>query len=86
VEDLLGHLREWTASALRAYPYRIDAGPWDGRGRVLVRGAGHDEPAATLQAATRRSHDARGAPTGHHNVGVRCATSEDLGEMAPGRR
>jgi len=26
------------------------------------------------------------AAAGHHFVGFRCATSEDLGEMAPGRR
>ena len=87
VEDLLGNLREWTASALRAYPYRADGGAaWDGRGRVVVRGASHDDPAATLHAATRRWYDRRGAAAGHHFVGFRCATSEDLGEMAPGRR
>ena len=88
VEDLLGNLREWTASPLRAYPYRADLEPttWDGRGRVVVRGAGHDDGAATLHVATRRSYDRRGAAAGHHVVGFRCATSEDLGEMAPGRR
>jgi len=88
VQDLLGNLREWTASVLRAYPYRVDAGPaaWDGQGRVVVRGASHDDPAATLHVATRRSYDRRGAAAGHHVVGFRCATSEDLGEMAPGRR
>jgi iron(II)-dependent oxidoreductase len=88
VEDLLGNLREWTSSALRAYPYRADDGrePWDGRGRVVVRGASHDDAAETLQVATRRSYDRRGAAAGHHFVGFRCATSEDLGEMAPGRR
>jgi formylglycine-generating enzyme required for sulfatase activity len=88
VQDLLGNLREWTASALRAYPYRADTGSlWDGRqGRVVVRGASHDDAAATLHVATRRSYDRRGAAAGHHFVGFRCATSEDLGEMAPGRR
>ena len=88
VEDLLGNLREWTASALRAYPYRTGDGreAWDGTGRVVVRGASHDDPAASLHAATRRSYDRRGAAAGHHFVGFRCATSEDLGEMAPGRR
>jgi len=88
VEDLLGNLREWTASALRAYPYRADTEPtpWDGQGRVVVRGASHDDGAATLHVATRRSYDRRGAAAGHHFVGFRCATSEDLGEMGPGRR
>jgi formylglycine-generating enzyme required for sulfatase activity len=87
VEDLLGNLREWTASALRAYPYHAGAGSaWDGQGRVVVRGASHDDAAATLHVATRRSYDRRGAAAGHHFVGFRCATSEDLGEMAPGRR
>ena len=88
VEDLLGNLREWTASKLRAYPYRTDAESlWDGQhGRVVVRGASHDDGAATLHVAVRRSYDRRGAAAGHHFVGFRCATSEDLGEMAPGRR
>jgi formylglycine-generating enzyme required for sulfatase activity len=87
VEDLLGNLREWTASALRAYPYRIDDGEaWNGRGRVVVRGASHDDPPGSLHAATRRWYERRGAAAGHHFVGFRCATSEDLGEMAPGRR
>ena len=91
VEDLLGNLREWTASVLRAYPYRVDVGPptWDGeagQGRIVVRGASHDDPVQTLHVATRRSYDRRGAAAGHHFVGFRCATSEDLGEMAPGRR
>jgi iron(II)-dependent oxidoreductase len=88
VEDLLGNLREWTSSALRAYPYRGDERPepWERDGRVVVRGASHDDAAGTLHVATRRSYDRRGAAAGHHHVGFRCATSEDLGEMAPGRR
>jgi formylglycine-generating enzyme required for sulfatase activity len=88
VEDLLGNLREWTSSALRAYPYRADDGrePFTGAGRVVVRGASHDDAAGTLHVATRRSYDRRGATAGHHAVGFRCATSEDLGEVAPGRR
>ena len=51
-----------------------------------MRGASHDDPVQTLHVATRRSYDRRGAAAGHHFVGFRCATSEDLGEMAPGRR
>ena len=91
VEDLLGNLREWTASALRAYPYQVDTGfpAWDGQGaqgRTVVRGASHDDAVATLHVATRRSYDRRGAAAGHHFVGFRCATSEDLGEVAPGGR
>src|SRR6266850_99187 len=69
VEDLLGNLREWTASALRAYPYHVDTGfpAWDGRGaqgRTVVRGASHDDAVATLHVATRRSYDRRGAAAG----------------------
>ncbi|HEU4368383.1 MAG TPA: SUMF1/EgtB/PvdO family nonheme iron enzyme [Methylomirabilota bacterium] len=81
VEDLLGNLREWTSTALRAYPYRADDGrePFTGDGRVVVRGASHDDDAETLHVATRRSYDRRGAAAGHHHVGFRCATSEDLG-------
>jgi formylglycine-generating enzyme required for sulfatase activity len=85
VEDLLGNLREWTATILRPYPYRHD----DGRGsftvgqapttRVVVRGASHDDPAEALSVTRRLSYDGRGAAAGHHHVGFRCATSEDLG-------
>ena len=87
VEDLLGNLREWTATALRPYPYRHDDGrePYTGRdGRVVVRGGSHDDDAESLSVTRRRSYDQRGAAAGHHFVGFRCATSEDLGEMAPG--
>jgi iron(II)-dependent oxidoreductase len=81
VEDMLGNLREWTSSTLRAYPYRADDGrePFTGAGRVVVRGASHDDPAGALHVATRHAYDRRGAAAGHHHVGFRCATSEDLG-------
>ena len=81
VEDLLGNLREWTSTALRAYPYRTDDGreSFTGAGRVVVRGASHDDPAGSLHVSIRRSYDRRGAAAGHHHVGFRCATSEDLG-------
>jgi iron(II)-dependent oxidoreductase len=85
VQDLLGNLREWTASAYRPYPYRAD----DGResappdvGRV-VRGASHDDPPDALRVTIRRlsSYDGGrgGLAHGHHHTGFRCATSEDLG-------
>ncbi|MBI2159579.1 MAG: hypothetical protein HYU25_04170 [Candidatus Rokubacteria bacterium] len=63
------------------YPYN----PGDGRegfagdGEVVVRGASHDDPAESLSLTRRRSYDRRGASAGHHHVGFRCATSEDLG-------
>lgn len=81
VEDLLGNLREWTSTILRPYPYN----PGDGRegfsgdGSVVVRGASHDDSAESLSVTRRRSYDRRGASAGHHFVGFRCATSEDLG-------
>jgi iron(II)-dependent oxidoreductase len=89
VEDMLGNLREWTLTILRPYPYRTDDGrePYTGAtGRVVVRGASHDDPADSLAVTRRRSYDHRGATAGHHFVGFRCATSEDLGEVAPGGR
>ena len=84
VEDLLGNLREWTSTSFRPYPYRNDDGrePFAGEGRVVVRGASHDDLAESLSVTTRRSYDRRGAAAGHHHVGFRCATSEDLGEVA----
>ena len=89
VQDLLGNLREWTISVLRPYPYGIDGDrePYTGAaGRVVVRGASHDDPGDSLAVTRRRSYDRRGAAAGHHFVGFRCATSEDLGEVAPGGR
>ncbi len=89
VEDMLGNLREWTVTVLRPYPYRTDGDrePYTGAtGRVVVRGASHDDPAGALGVTRRRSYDRRGAAAGHHFVGFRCATSEDLGEVAPGGR
>ncbi|HZO41194.1 MAG TPA: SUMF1/EgtB/PvdO family nonheme iron enzyme [Methylomirabilota bacterium] len=89
VEDMLGNLREWTLSVLRPYPYRTDGDqqPYTGTsGQVVVRGASHDDPADSLGLTRRRSYDRRGASAGHHFVGFRCATSEDLGEVAPGGR
>ena len=85
VQDLLGNLREWTASAYRPYPYRADDGrenaPPDA-GRV-VRGASHDDPVDALRVTIRRlsSYDGGrgGLAHGHHHTGFRCATSEDLG-------
>ncbi len=84
VEDLLGNLREWTSSVLRPYPSRrdsdrADVGPGE---RVVVRGASHDDSPASLSVTARHSYDRRGAAAGHHHVGFRCATSEDLGEVA----
>ena len=81
VHDLLGNLREWTSTMLKPYPYRHDDGrePFTGTGTVVVRGASHDDAVETLSVTARRSYDRRGAAAGHHHVGFRCATSEDLG-------
>jgi formylglycine-generating enzyme required for sulfatase activity len=81
VEDLLGNLREWTATALRPYPYGNADGRerFSGQGRVVLRGASHDDPVEALSVTRRHSYDRRGAAAGHHHVGFRCATSEDLG-------
>ena len=48
VHDMLGNLREWTLTVLRPYPYGTDGDrePYTGAtGRVVVRGASHDDPA-----------------------------------------
>jgi len=81
VEDLLGNLREWTSTRFRPYPYRTSDGRegWSGDGAVVVRGASHDDPTHALSVTRRLFYDRRGASAGHHFVGFRCATSEDLG-------
>jgi hypothetical protein len=40
---------------------------------------GPNEAAGALHVSTRRSYDRRGAAAGRRHVGLRCATSEDLG-------
>jgi formylglycine-generating enzyme required for sulfatase activity len=85
VQDLLGNLREWTASEYRPYPYRPDDGREAPalRATRVVRGASHDDPAEALRVTIRRFYsydgDHRGLARGHHHTGFRCATSEDLG-------
>jgi iron(II)-dependent oxidoreductase len=81
VRDMLGNLREWTSTVLRPYPYAPHDGRegWAGVGAVVVRGASHDDSAQELGVTRRRSYERRGASAGHHFVGFRCATSEDLG-------
>jgi iron(II)-dependent oxidoreductase len=82
VLDMAGNLREWTASHFRPYPYRADGSREDPAGaepRVVVRGASHDDAAVDLRVTIRRYYERRGAAAGHHHVGFRCATSEDLG-------
>jgi formylglycine-generating enzyme required for sulfatase activity len=80
VQDMVGNLREWTSSQYRPYPYR----PGDGReggertAARVVRGASHDDPPGDLRVTLRRYYEHRGAARGHHHVGFRCATSEDL--------
>ena len=75
VDDLLGNLREWTGTALVPYPYAMT--PYTGPGRVVVRGASHDDPAESLSVTRRRDYERRGAAAGHHFVGFRCAVADD---------
>jgi formylglycine-generating enzyme required for sulfatase activity len=84
VQDMLGNLREWTSSEYRPYPYAAgDGRETAGRyARRVVRGASHDDPVETLRVTIRRNYEHRGVARGHHFIGFRCATSEDLGEVA----
>jgi iron(II)-dependent oxidoreductase len=79
VEDLLGNLREWTATPLLPYPLSQDAQrpltAFPDGARVVVRGASHDDSAESLSVTRRRFYERRGASAGHHFVGFRCAES-----------
>ena len=81
VHDMVGNLREWTASQYRPYPYRKDDGREapDRTATRVVRGASHDDGPDALRVTIRRYYEHRGTARGHHFVGFRCATSEDLG-------
>lgn len=81
VQDMLGNVREWTASKYRPYPYVAGDGreaPARFAARV-ARGASHDDSPETLRVTVRRPYEHRGLARGHHFIGFRCATSEDLG-------
>src|SRR2546422_1909626 len=88
VHDLLGNLREWTATIPKPYPYQHDDGreSFTDAGRVVVRGASHDDPEDALSVTRRWSYDRRRAASGQHVGGVRGATSDELGEVGPGGR
>jgi hypothetical protein len=43
------------------------------------RGASHGDPPDSLRVTFRRHHGHRGLARGHHFIGFRCATSDDLG-------
>ena len=81
VHDMVGNLREWTSSQYRPYPYRKDDGREapDRTATRVVRGASHDDGPDALRVTLRRYYEHRGTARGHHFVGFRCATSEDLG-------
>ena len=85
VQDLLGNLREWTASAYRPLPVPPRRRARAGRPRGRTRGPGREprRPPDALRVTIRRlsSYDGGrgGLAQGHHHTGFRCATSEDLG-------
>jgi iron(II)-dependent oxidoreductase len=74
VHEMIGNLREWTASQYRPYPYRADDGreSLDPKGTRVVRGASHDDGADSLRVTIRRRYDHRGFARGHHFLGFRC--------------
>lgn len=50
--------------------------------RRVVRGESHGDLVEALRVTPRRFYEHRGVARGHHVIGFRCATSEDLGEVA----
>ena len=79
VYDMAGHLREWTATQFRPYPYRGDDGREEAERRAtrVVRGASHDDGADSLRITIRRYYGHSGTARGRHHVGFRCAKAQD---------
>lgn len=78
VLDLSGNQWEWVASAYRPYPYSAD----DGREHQTpgpirsTRGGGHDSTEDELTTTQRGRNLSRNPKAGHHNIGLRCASSD----------
>lgn len=77
VHDLAGNVWQWVSSLYWPYPYQVDDGREDpsAPGERGARGGGHDSPAAHLRGAHRGRGLSRSPTAGHHNIGLRCATS-----------
>ena len=50
--------------------------------RHKVTNAEFGDPVESLRVTIRRPYEHSGTARGHHFIGFRCATSEDLGEVA----
>jgi formylglycine-generating enzyme required for sulfatase activity len=79
VRDMVGNAWEWVSSAYRPYPYDaadrredLAAGPVRG-----TRGGGHASPPGEITATQRGRHLSRNPAAGHHNIGFRCASSDN---------
>jgi hypothetical protein len=73
---------EYTPSGRGPFPAIVQrhGSPSNSKGRVKTTGRYPVASAVrSLHVTTRRSYDRRGAAAGHHHVGFRGATSEDLG-------
>jgi len=79
--DMAGNQWEWVSSAYRPYPYKMD----DGRenqsaGPVrATRGGGHDSNAQEITTTQRGRYLSRNPKAGHHNIGFRCAMTNQSG-------
>jgi iron(II)-dependent oxidoreductase len=76
VQDMAGSLAEWTASLVRAYPYRADDGRNDPRaaGERITRGGDYVFDTARDELTTYfRDGFSRAPQDGHRHIGFRCA-------------
>jgi len=78
--DMSGNQWEWVSSAYQPYPYRADDGRENQNTGPIrsTRGGGHDSNAQEITTTYRGRYLSRNPKAGHHNIGFRCASTNNL--------